>query len=69
MNLKGSTSGLAAFITIVLALLKSRGTIDISWAWVLAPIAVYFMGATISFIRLFIRELNNTNVSRTGKKK
>lgn len=69
MNLKGSSVGLAAFATIVLGFLKSRGTIDISWAVVFVPLMLYFVGMTISFIKLFVKELSNTNVSRTGKKK
>lgn len=69
MNLKGSSVGLAAFATIVLGILKSRGTIEISWAVVFVPLMLYFVGMTISFIKLFVKELSNTNVSRTGKKK
>ena len=69
MNLKGSSVGLAAFATIVLGFLKSKGSIDISWAVVFVPLMLYFVGMTISFIKLFVKELSNTNVSRTGKKK
>lgn len=69
MNLKGSSVGLAAFATIVLGFLKSRGTIDVSWTVVFVPLMLYFVGMTISFIKLFIKELSSTNVSRPGKKK
>ena len=69
MNLKGSSVGLASFATIVLGFLKSRGTIDISWAVVFIPLVLYFVGMTFAFIKLFIKELSNTNVPRNGKKK
>ena len=53
--------GLVALLTIVLAYLKSKGIVDLSWAWVFAPIAIFFVSTTIMFIKLFIKELNNTN--------
>ena len=61
MNMKNSSIGLAAFITIALGFLKSRGTLDISWAWGLAPIVIYFIGVTFAIIKLFVQELGKTS--------
>lgn len=64
MNMKSSSIGLAAFLTLALGFLKSRGTLDISWAWVLAPVVIYFVGATFALIKLFIQELSNTSKNK-----
>ena len=61
MNLKGSSVGLAAFATIVLGFLKSRGIVDVSWAVVFVPLVLYFVGMTVSLVKLFVKELSSTN--------